>query len=136
MHFQNAFLHEYENLSSETAQVRSCARRGVELDPHDRFVLFTHGRSCWLGDLDPALGWPQCATESSSNHAQVINASAWTEALAGENSEATTFDEMASRSPGVHVLIAMRHEDFVRAFPIRPEAMQRRVTGALARVGN
>jgi DNA-binding winged helix-turn-helix (wHTH) protein len=98
VHFQNAFLHQSDDLAGEVVLARRCAERGLDLDPFDPFVSFTMGRSFWLeGDLERGLSWLERATELSPHYAQGIYARAWTEALAGK--------EVASRE---HVDLAMR----------------------------
>ncbi len=85
VHFQTAFLRQTDDLSGEIGLARSCAQRGIELDPLDPFVNFTMGRSFWLeGDLESSLGWLERATSLSPNYAQGIYARAWTETLAGQ----------------------------------------------------
>jgi len=98
VHFQTAFMHQSEDIAGETALARSCAQRGLDLDPLDPFVNFTMGRSFWLeGDLERGLAWLERATSLSPNYAQGIYARAWTETLAGKG--------LAGRE---HVDLAMR----------------------------
>jgi DNA-binding winged helix-turn-helix (wHTH) protein/tetratricopeptide (TPR) repeat protein len=85
VHFQTAFLHQSDDIASEIALARSCAQRGLDLDPLDPFVNFTMGRSYWLdGDLERGLAWLERATSLSPHYAQGIYARAWTETLAGK----------------------------------------------------
>ena len=202
VHFQSAFMHQTDDVAGEIGLARSCAQRGLDLDPLDPFVNFTMGRSFWLeGDLERGLAWLERATSLSPNYAQGIYARAWTESMGGsalegrghadlamrlspldplyygmlgtrafthmalgEDVEAAAWAERAARSPGAHVLIAMiaaaanelagdpvraghwaanvrernarlTREDFFRAFPMKPEAMRARVSGALGRLG-
>jgi TolB-like protein/Flp pilus assembly protein TadD len=84
VHFQTAFMRQTDDIEGEIALARSCAQRGVDIDPLDPFVNFTMGRSFWLeGDLDRALAWLERSTSLSPNYAQGIYASAWTETMAG-----------------------------------------------------
>ena len=83
LHFQTAFMGDTPDLAKEVALARSCATRGLELDPLDPFVNFTMGRSYWLeGDLESSLQWLERATEISPHYAQGIYARAWTETMA------------------------------------------------------
>jgi TolB-like protein len=104
-----------------------------------------------LSPLDP-LGYAMQATR------------AFTHMALGEDAEAAHWAERGARAPGAHVLIAMiavaahalhgdseraafwarnvrerspslTRDDFVRAFPMKPDAMRARVLEALARVG-
>ncbi|HSN73270.1 MAG TPA: winged helix-turn-helix domain-containing protein [Steroidobacteraceae bacterium] len=85
VHFQTAFLHQSDDIAGEIARARSCAQRGLELDPLDPFVNFTMGRSFWLdGDLERGLSWLERTTSLSPHYAQGIYARAWTETLAGQ----------------------------------------------------
>src|SRR5690606_31170569 len=69
VHFQNAFLHQSDDIPSEIALARSCAERGLSLDPLDPFVNFTMGRSFWLeGELDRGLSWLERATSLSPHY--------------------------------------------------------------------
>jgi tetratricopeptide (TPR) repeat protein len=98
VHFQNAFLHQSDDVSSEIALARSCAERGLSLDPLDPFVNFTMGRSFWLeGELERGLSWLERATSLSPNYAQGIYARAWTEALAGKETEGRQHVDLAMR---------------------------------------
>ena len=84
VHFQNAFLHQTEDVAGEITLARACAQRGMDFDPLDPFVNFTMGRTFWLeGDLDRALAWIERSTSLSPNFAQGIYARAWTETIAG-----------------------------------------------------
>ena len=84
VHFQNAFLHQTDDVAGEIALARACAQRGLDFDPLDPFVNFTMGRTYWLeADLDRALAWIERSTSLSPNFAQGIYARAWTEAIAG-----------------------------------------------------
>jgi TolB-like protein len=94
----------------------------------------------------------------------MLGTRAFTHMMAGEDAAAADWAERGARSPGAHVLIAMiaaaahslngdderaarwaanvrernetlRQEDFLRAFPIKPEAARGRVARALARLG-
>jgi TolB-like protein len=98
VHFQNAFLHQSDDISSEIALARSCAEHGLSLDPLDPFVNFAMGRSFWLeGDLERGLSWLERATSLSPNYAQGIYARAWTEALAGKETEGRQHVDLAMR---------------------------------------
>jgi TolB-like protein len=98
LHFQTAFLRHTDDLAGEIALARSCAARGLELDPLDPFVLFTMGRSYWLdGDLEGGLAWLERATSVSPNYAQGIYARAWTETLLGHGSEGRSHVDLAMR---------------------------------------
>jgi TolB-like protein len=202
VHFQTAFLRQTNDIAGEIASARRLAQRGLDLDPLDPFVNFTMGRSYWLeGDLDRGLAWLERSTTLSPNYAQGIYARAWTETLAGRESEgrnhvdlamrlspldpmyyamlgtrafthifegdyeaAAQWGDRAARSPGAHVLIAMvasvaqslagndaaasewarqvkernailNADDFLRAFPMRPEPVRTRITAALNGLG-
>jgi TolB-like protein len=98
VHFQNAFLHQSDDIASEIALARSCAEQGLSLDPLDPFVNFTMGRSFWLeGDLERGLSWLERATSLSPNYAQGIYALAWTEALAGKEKQGRKHVDLAMR---------------------------------------
>lgn len=97
-HFQTAFMHQSDDIAGETALARSCAERGLDLDPLDPFVNFTMGRSFWLeGDLERGLAWLERATALSPNYAQGIYARAWTETLAGRGLEGRAHVDLAMR---------------------------------------
>jgi len=202
VHFQTAFLRQTNDIAGEIASARRLAQRGLDLDPLDPFVNFTMGRSYWLeGDLDRGLAWLERSTALSPNYAQGIYARAWTETLAGresdgrkhvdlamrlspldplyyamlgtrafthivegDNENAALWADRAARSPGAHVLIAMvasvaqalagnetaarewarqvkernailTTDDFLRAFPMRPEPVRTRIAAALKGLG-
>jgi TolB-like protein len=98
LHFQAAFMRQTDDVAGEIALARSCAQRGLDLDPLDPFVNFTMGRSFWLeGDLDRGLGWLERATTLSPNYAQGIYARSWTEALAGRAHDAREHVDLAMR---------------------------------------
>lgn len=84
VHFQTAFMRQTDNISGEIALARSCAQRGLDIDPLDPFANFTMGRSYWLeSDLDSARSWLERATSLSPNYAQGMYALAWTNTIAG-----------------------------------------------------
>jgi TolB-like protein len=84
VHFQTAFMRQTDDIPGEIALARSCAQRGLDIDPLDPFVNFTMGRSFWLEtDLDNARGWLERATSLSPNYAQGMYALAWTNTIAG-----------------------------------------------------
>jgi len=98
VHFQTAFMRQTDDVGSETALARSCAQRGVDIDPLDPFVNFTMGRSFWLeGDLDRARAWLDRATSLSPNFAQGIYARAWTDTMAGYGTESRDQVDLAMR---------------------------------------
>jgi len=98
LHFQSAFMHQTDDVAGEIALARSCAQRGLDLDPLDPFVNFTMGRSFWLeGDLDRGLAWLERATSLSPNYAQGIYARAWTESLAGSARDGRQHADLAMR---------------------------------------
>jgi len=84
VHFQTAFMRQTDDVPREVALARSCAQRGLDIDPLDPFVNFTMGRSFWLdSDLERARSWLERATSLSPNYAQGIYALAWTNTIAG-----------------------------------------------------
>jgi DNA-binding winged helix-turn-helix (wHTH) protein/Tfp pilus assembly protein PilF len=98
VHFQTAFLGHTDDLAGEKALARSCAQRGLDLDPLDPFVNFTMGRTFWLeGDLESGLAWLERATSLCPNYAQGIYARAWTETLAGRELEGRSHVDLAIR---------------------------------------
>lgn len=113
VHFQTAFMHQSDDIVGETALARSCAERGLELDPLDPFVNFTMGRSFWLeGDLECGLAWLERATVLSPNYAQGLYARAWTETLAGRELEGRGHLDLAMRlsplDPMYYAMLATR----------------------------
>jgi TolB-like protein/Tfp pilus assembly protein PilF len=98
VHFQKAFLQHTDDRAGETVLARSCALRGLELDPMDPFVNFTMGRTFWLdGELESSLVWLERATQISPNYAQGIYACSWTESLAGRVLDARRNVDLAMR---------------------------------------
>ena len=98
VHFQTAFLRQTDDIAGEIALARSCAARGLDLDPLDPFVNFAMGRSFWLeGDLERGLAWLERATSLSPNYAQGIYARGWTETLAGRGLEGRRNVDLAMR---------------------------------------
>jgi TolB-like protein len=98
LHFQAAFMHQTDDIAGEIMLARSCAQRGLDLDPLDPFVNFTMGRSFWLeGELERGLAWLERATSLSPNYAQGIYARAWTETLAGREREGREHVDLAMR---------------------------------------
>ena len=98
VHFQSAFMRQTEDIDREIALARSCAQRGVDIDPLDPFVNFTMGRSFWLeADLDRAGAWLERATSLSPNYAQGIYAHAWTEVMSGHYRAARGEVDLAMR---------------------------------------
>ena len=84
VHFQTAFMHQSADVAGEISLARTCAQRGVEIDPLDPFVNFTMGRSYWLEtDLESARSWLERATSLCPNYAQGMYALAWTKTIAG-----------------------------------------------------
>ena len=84
VHFQTAFMRHTDDIDSEVALARSCAQRGLDIDPLDPFVNFTMGRSYWLEtDLESARSWLERATSLCPNYAQGMYALAWTNTIAG-----------------------------------------------------
>lgn len=113
VHFQTAFMQQAEDLAGEIALARSCAQRGVEIDPLDPFVNFTMGRSFWLeGDLDQAMAWLERAVSLSPNYAQGIYARSWTETIAGNGLEGRQHIDLAMRlsplDPLYYAMLATR----------------------------
>jgi tetratricopeptide (TPR) repeat protein len=85
VHFQTAFMRQTDDIPGEIALARSCAQRGLDIDPLDPFANFTMGRSYWLeSDLDRARSWLERATSLSPNYAQGLYALAWTNTIAGD----------------------------------------------------
>lgn len=98
VHFQTAFLRHSDDVAGETTLSRSCAMRGLELDPVDPFVNFAMGRSFWLeGDLQGSLGWLERATTISPHYAQGIYARGWAESLSGRTRESRGHLDLAMR---------------------------------------
>jgi TolB-like protein len=98
VHFQTAFMGHADDLAKERALSRSCAQRGLDLDPLDPFVNFTMGRTFWLeGDLERGLAWLERATSLSPNYAQGIYARAWTETLSGRELDGREHVDLAMR---------------------------------------
>lgn len=98
VHFQTAFMRQTDDFAGEIARARSCAQRGLDIDPLDPFVNFTMGRSFWLeADLDRALAWIERATSLSPNYAQGIYARGWTEAMSGLSAGARNHVDLAMR---------------------------------------
>lgn len=88
VHFQTAFMRHTDDIPGEVALARSCAQRGLDIDPLDPFVNFTMGRSFWPeGDLERARAWLERATSLSPNYAQGMYALVWTNTLAGAESD-------------------------------------------------
>lgn len=86
VHFQTAFMRHTDDIPAEIALARSCAQRGLDIDPLDPFANFTMGRSYWLeSDLDSARSWLERATSLSPNYAQGMYALAWTNTIAGDD---------------------------------------------------
>jgi TolB-like protein len=113
VHFQTAFMRRTDEIATEIALARSCAQRGIDIDPLDPFVNFTMGRSYWLeGDLDSAQAWLDRATSLSPNYAQGIYARAWTETMAGKGLDAREHVDLAMRlsplDPLYYAMIATR----------------------------
>jgi tetratricopeptide (TPR) repeat protein len=91
-------MRQTDDVAGEIALARSCAQRGLDLDPLDPFVNFTMGRSFWLeGDLERGLAWLERATSLSPNYAQGIYARAWTESLGGSALEGRGHADLAMR---------------------------------------
>jgi TolB-like protein/tetratricopeptide (TPR) repeat protein len=98
VHFQTAFMGYADDLAGERVLSRSCAQRGLDLDPLDPFVNFTMGRTFWLeGDLESGLAWLERATSLSPNYAQGLYARAWTETLSGRGLEGREHVDLAIR---------------------------------------
>jgi len=98
VHFQTAFLRQTDDLAGEISLARTCAKRGIDIDPLDPFVNFTMGRSFWLEeDLDRARAWLERATSLSPNYAQGIYALGWTNTLAGTELEGRDQVDQAMR---------------------------------------
>lgn len=98
VHFQSAFMQYASDVQSQSTLARTCAARGLELDPLDPFVNFTMGRSFWLeGDLENSLGWLERATSISPNYAQGLYARAWTESIGGHSAAGRQHVDLAMR---------------------------------------
>jgi TolB-like protein len=98
VHFQTAFMRQTDDIPGEIALARSCARRGLDIDPLDPFANFTMGRSFWLEtDLESASAWLERATTLSPNYAQGLYARAWTSTIAGESRDVRPELDLAMR---------------------------------------
>ncbi len=98
VHFQTAFMHQTDDIPGEIALARSCAQRGLDIDPLDPFANFTMGRSYWLvSDLDSARSWLERATSLSPNYAQGMYALAWTNTIAGAEQDGRDQLDLAMR---------------------------------------
>jgi len=98
VHFQTAFMSQSDDIARDITLARGYAQRGVDIDPLDPFVNFTMGRSFWLdANLDQALAWLERSTSLSPSYAQGIYARAWTEAIAGNASDALKHADLAMR---------------------------------------
>lgn len=98
VHFQTAFMRQTDDIPGEIALARSCARRGLDIDPLDPFANFTMGRSYWLeSNLDSARSWLERATSLSPNYAQGLYALAWTNTIAGAEQDGREQLDMAMR---------------------------------------
>ena len=98
VHFQTAFMRQTDDIPGEIALARSCAQRGLDIDPLDPFANFTMGRSYWLeSDLDSAQSWLKRATALSPNYAQGLYALAWTNTIAGAEEDGREQLDLAMR---------------------------------------
>ena len=98
VHFQTAFMRQTDDIPGEIALARSCAQRGLDIDPLDPFANFTMGRSYWLeSDLDSARSWLERATSLSPNYAQGMYALAWTNTIAGDEQDGREQLDLAMR---------------------------------------
>ncbi|MBT8082835.1 MAG: winged helix-turn-helix domain-containing protein [Gammaproteobacteria bacterium] len=98
VHFQTAFMRQTDDIPGEIALARSCAQRGLDIDPLDPFANFTMGRSYWLEtDLDSAQSWLERATSLSPNYAQGLYALAWTKTIAGADQDGREQLDLAMR---------------------------------------
>lgn len=98
VHFQTAFMRQTDDVQGEVALARSCAQRGLDIDPLDPFVNFTMGRSYWLdSELDSASAWLERAILLSPSYAQGLYALAWTNTIAGSGSESRGQLDLAMR---------------------------------------
>lgn len=98
LHFQTAFMRQTDDIPGEIALARSCAQRGLDIDPLDPFANFTMGRSYWLeSDLDSASSWLARATSLSPNYAQGLYALAWTNTIAGTDQDSREQLDLAMR---------------------------------------
>ena len=98
LHFQTAFMRHTDDVPGEIALARSCAQRGLDIDPLDPFANFTMGRSYWLeSDLDSARSWLERATSLSPNYAQGLYALAWTNTIAGDERDGREQLDLAMR---------------------------------------
>jgi TolB-like protein/Tfp pilus assembly protein PilF len=98
VHFQTAFMRQTDDIPGEIALARSCAQRGLDIDPLDPFANFTMGRSYWLeSDLDSASSWLARATSLSPNYAQGLYALAWTNTIAGNDRDSREQLDLAMR---------------------------------------
>lgn len=98
VHFQTAFMHQTDDVATEIELARSCAQRGLDIDPLDPFVNFTMGRSFWLeSELEHARSWLERATTLSPNYAQGMYALAWTNTIAGGDVDGRSQIDLAMR---------------------------------------
>lgn len=98
VHFQTAFMRQTDDIAGEIKLARTCAQRGVDIDPLDPFANFTMGRSYWLeSDLDSASSWLERATSLSPNYAQGLYALAWTNTIAGADQDGGERLDLAMR---------------------------------------
>ena len=98
VHFQTAFMRQTEDVVGDIALARSCAQRGLDIDPLDPFANVTMGRSYWLeSDLDSASSWLERATSLSPNYAQGLYALAWTNTIAGTGTDSRDQLDLAMR---------------------------------------
>lgn len=98
VHFQTAFMRQTDDIAGEVSAARSCAQRGLDIDPLDPFVNFTMGRSYWPeGDLESARMWLERATLLSPNYAQGMYALSWTKTIAGAEDDGREQIDLAMR---------------------------------------
>jgi TolB-like protein/Tfp pilus assembly protein PilF len=101
------------------------------LDPLHYAMLGTRALShLTLGEHTAAAQWAERAARSPGAHVLIAMIAAVTHALAGDDARAAAWTaNVRERSP------VLRHEDFLRAFPVQPADTRGQVLQALVKLG-
>jgi len=123
-----------EALSGRGAEGRGhvdLAMRLSPLDPLHYAMLATRALAhLALGEDAEAAAWAERAAQSPGAHVLIAMIAAVAQALGGDQARAAAWaEDVRRREPG------LGRADFFRSFPMKAEAMQRRVDAALARYG-
>jgi TolB-like protein/Tfp pilus assembly protein PilF len=123
-----------ETLAGRSREGREHVDLAMRLSPLDPLYYGMLGTRAFAhmaqGEDTEAAAWAERAAHSPGAHVLIAMIAGVAQSLAGDAARAGSWAaNVRSRSP------ALTSKDFFRSFPMKPDAMRARVSGALARLG-